>query len=156
MIFVTVGSTRFDALIKAVDELAAARKLSMPVICQIGSGDYEPQHCEHFRYAPSLEPWLEKAGLLVCHGGTGSVFAAFRHQKRFVAIANTQLADDHQTELLSKLGEGLPILWGRSPSELESLIASALAAPPIVFDSRRLVDNLNQYLAGSNAVPCHP
>ncbi len=147
MIFVTVGSTRFDALIKAVDELAAKRTIDMPVVCQIGSGDYVPRHCEHFRYAPSLDPWLEKAELLVCHGGTGSVFAAFRHQKRFVAIANTELADDHQTELLSKLGEGLPIFWGRSPSDLEPLIASALVAPPIVFDSRRLVDDLNQYLA---------
>lgn len=152
MIFVTVGSTRFDALIKVVDELAAAGKFTMPVICQIGSGDYEPQHCEYFRYAPSLEPWLGKAELLLCHGGTGSVFAAFRHQKRFVAIANTELADDHQTELLSKLGEGLPILWGRSPTELERLISCALAAPPIVFDSRRLVDDLNQYLAENCAL----
>ena len=54
MIFVTVGTTRFEALIVEVDRLAASATAE-PVLCQIGSGDYEPAHCDYFRFRPSID-----------------------------------------------------------------------------------------------------
>ena len=56
MIFGTVGSTEFDDLVERIDALAPA--LDEPVTCQIGLGRYVPRHCEHFRFAPSLDDFF--------------------------------------------------------------------------------------------------
>src|SRR5947209_11093294 len=53
MIFVTVGTTDFDALVRRIDELAPS--LGEEVLCQIGKGSYLPRNCRYFRYAPSLD-----------------------------------------------------------------------------------------------------
>ena len=62
MIFVTVGTTDFSALIRAIDEIAPT--LDEEVIMQIGRGKYEPQHCQfsdsppHWNHITSRLRWL--------------------------------------------------------------------------------------------------
>ena len=78
MIFVTVGSTDFDALIRCMDEIGA--RLGEEMTMQIGSGAYSPQHAARvFRYAPSLEAYYDQADIVVSHGGLGTVVEALRH-----------------------------------------------------------------------------
>ena len=76
MIFVTVGTTMpFDKLIYRIDELKGENFIKEDVVCQIGNGKYIPVNCEYFRFKPSIEEHIDKAFLIIAHGGTGTVFS---------------------------------------------------------------------------------
>jgi beta-1,4-N-acetylglucosaminyltransferase len=105
MIFVTVGTTHFDDLIREVDRLLECGVVRDRVYAQIGSGSYVPRHAEWVRYLENIRQVEEEADLVICHGGVGSVFELLYLDKDFIAVPNPELPDGHQAELLSALIE---------------------------------------------------
>lgn len=150
MIFVTVGTTlTFDDLIQAVDELAAANVFGEPVICQIGQGSYLPQHCEYFKFQKNLDEYVDRASLVICHGGTGSTLEMLIKQKRFVAVANPKGADNHQAQFLAKLAQQTPVIWVADLAELPTKINQARQGDLKPTDTLpHLADDLLAYLSG--------
>lgn len=119
MIFVTVGTTDFDALVERVDQLAPG--LDRPVAMQIGTGHYQPLNArEFFRFAPSLEPYFERAALVISHGGLGTLVEVLRRGLRLVGVSNPERYDRHQDDLLSYLEEQGHLLWCRDLAHLDS------------------------------------
>ncbi len=143
MIFVTVGTTHFDALIREIDLLLESGRLVERVVCQIGAGSYEPRHAEHFRFQPSIDDWFARADLVICHGGA-TVMSLLQQGKRFVAIANTALAGDHQTVFLARLAQSAGFPWSRDVGELGRLVAVARSAPAPRIDLPHLADELKR------------
>jgi beta-1,4-N-acetylglucosaminyltransferase len=121
MIFVTVGTTDFDALVRRMDELAPG--LGEEVVCQIGKGACVPRHCRSFRYAPSLEEELRRARLVVSHGGLGTMMEAIRLGKPLVGVSNPDRRDLHQDDLLGTLEAGDHIVWCRNLGDLAGDLA---------------------------------
>jgi beta-1,4-N-acetylglucosaminyltransferase len=79
--FVTVGTTKFEALIKHVDssdvlDALAARGYER-VLVQYGKGEFEPFQnklqnnllLESYRFKPSLHEDMSQASLIVTHAG---------------------------------------------------------------------------------------
>jgi len=66
MIFVTVGTTAFESLIKSVDEIS--NQIKEEVICQIADGKYIPNDCEYFRFKSTLEKEFKNADLVMPWG----------------------------------------------------------------------------------------
>jgi len=127
MILVTVGSTDFDALVRAMDELAPT--LGDDVVMQIGAGSYEPRHAaEWFRYAPSLEGYYDRAEIVVSHGGLGTVVEVLRKGKRLVAASNPDRYDTHQDDILGTLAEAGHLVWCRDLARLREDLATVRAA----------------------------
>lgn len=122
-VLVTVGTTKFDALVKAVDSTAVADALVARgytrLVIQIGTGTYQvqtlvPLGSQHhqlgnglqvqvFEFAPSLAEYMQAADLIISHAGSGSVFEALRLRKPLVAVPNPILMDNHQAELANHL-----------------------------------------------------
>ena len=115
-VFVTVGTTKFDALVSAVDDTrcrALLRRLghdSMTV--QIGHGRVVPRESSvggatpavrHFRHEPSLAPHIAAASLVISHGGAGTIMEVLRARKPLVVVVNDALMGNHQTELAEAL-----------------------------------------------------
>ena len=118
-VFVTVGTTKFDALIEAVDTNEVADTLVSKgysqLVIQKGAGRYQvqtlvplgEQHHQHtsglqtsvFEFAPSLADFMQQADLIISHAGSGSIFEALRLGKPLVAVPNAILMDNHQAEL---------------------------------------------------------
>ncbi|MDQ3855900.1 MAG: hypothetical protein M3281_05825 [Chloroflexota bacterium] len=122
MIFVTVGTFHFEGLVQRMDELATG--LDEQVICQIASGTYVPKNCEYFRFAPSLDSYMERARLVITHGGL-VVVEAVRMGKPVVAIANPNRTDRHPHQILSVLEQHNHIVWCRTLDDLPASIARA-------------------------------
>lgn len=101
MILVTVGTTRFDTLIKAVDRIAP--DLGEPILCQIADGTYVPDHCEHVRFKPSLVDDYRDASLVICHGGAGTLFSLLGLRKKILSVPNLERTDKHQKDLTDTL-----------------------------------------------------
>ncbi len=147
MIFVTVGTTHFDTLIRCVDQLAAAGVFPEPVLCQIGSGEYEPRHCEFFRFRPNIDALLEQASLVITHGGA-TVFALLAARTRFVAVANTALADNHQAVLLGFLARQVPLAWTDDLAHLHGLVVAALADGAVEIALPNLAGDFERFISG--------
>lgn len=123
MIFVTVGTGKFDLLIKEIDKIAPI--LKEKIVMQIGNGFYEPKNCEFFRYARSLERYYKRARLVIAHGGAGTTYELLRMNKKIVSMANLDRTDPHQQEILGALSEQNHLIWCKNPSELVNCIKKA-------------------------------
>ncbi|AYO44755.1 UDP-N-acetylglucosamine transferase subunit ALG13 [Malassezia restricta CBS 7877] len=134
-ILVTVGSTRFDALVyKAVSEsfLACVCRALGPQAevwiqyghsaCALPSGakkgtlrntegvwiDTQGQAKTFaFAFTPDLRSWIDHAGLVISHGGSGTIIEVLRsdHAPKLLVMPNTTLMHDHQRELVQQLSQ---------------------------------------------------
>ncbi|MFC2175104.1 PssE/Cps14G family polysaccharide biosynthesis glycosyltransferase [archaeon] len=105
MIFVTVGTTEFDGLVKKIDELVGKGAIKDEVVAQIGRGKYEPKNIDWFRFEPSLDSYFRKAGVVVTHEGAGTLLELVRMGKRAVAVENPDTVTN--PDILDKFsGEG--------------------------------------------------
>ncbi len=123
MIFVTVGSTDFDALVSKMDELAYS--LDVDIVAQIGLGSYVPLHMDYFRFEPSLERYYERADLVVGHGGLGTIVEALSWGKKLVCVVNPAVYDRHQEDLLHVFEQRSNLVWCKDIENLGQAIQEA-------------------------------
>jgi len=123
MIFVAAGTTGFDALAQEMDRLTP--ELEEEVIIQIGSGRYVPRQAQHFRLAPSLQPYFENASLVVSHGGLGTCMEVLEAGKPLIALSNPDRYDKHQDDLLQALEAQNYLVWCSDPAQLKPAIETA-------------------------------
>ena len=125
-VFVTVGSTDFDALVQAVDNLAPT--LQAEGVMQIGHGTYSPLNWPHFRFAPSLDPYYDDASLVIAHGGLGTTIEVLTRGLPLVSVSNQDRFDNHQDDLLAAMAEEGYLIWCRDLDQLDQAIENALKA----------------------------
>lgn len=126
-IFVTVGSTDFDVLIQAVDRLAPS--LESRGVMQIGHGQYTPVNLPYFRFAPSLDPYYERATLVVAHGGLATTMEVLQRGLPLVSVSNSDRYDNHQEDLVSTMDAQGYLVWCRQLDQLEQAIEAAQKGP---------------------------
>ncbi|HSN75211.1 MAG TPA: PssE/Cps14G family polysaccharide biosynthesis glycosyltransferase [Anaerolineae bacterium] len=151
MIFVTVGTTDFDALVIAADALAASS--AEPVIIQIGHGEVEPQHAQWLRFAPSLDSYYDQADVVVTHGGLGTVTEVLRRGLRMVGVSNPDRFDRHQDQILQAFEQAGHLVWCRDLAELLAAIERARRAQFVPYQPppshiHRVVDRFLRDLGG--------
>jgi UDP-N-acetylglucosamine transferase subunit ALG13 len=123
MIFVTVGTTDFDDLVRAMDELAPT--LGEIVVAQTGRGSYVATHLEHFRFAPTLDPYYAQARLVVAHGGLGTAVEVLQRGLKLIGVSNPDRYDLHQEDLLRALEQRGHMIWCRRLEELPQALRDA-------------------------------
>jgi beta-1,4-N-acetylglucosaminyltransferase len=121
MIFVTVGTTAFEGLIKAADLLPK----DLEVVLQKANGKYEPQNHQSFVYTDKFEEYVQKADLVITHGGAGTLFDLMDKGKKIIGVANEERDDLHQWDLLKELSESGYIIWCRDLKNLANEIKKA-------------------------------
>ena len=131
----TVGTTRFDALVAAAshpDFLAAAGRLGYGrVLIQHGHGPApaapaapaSPASAALASYSlkPDIGADVRGAALVVSHAGAGSVFEALRSGRRLLVACNPALAGNHQRELAGAMEQGRHCAVAASPLTPEAL-----------------------------------
>jgi UDP-N-acetylglucosamine transferase subunit ALG13 len=124
MIFVAVGTSDFDPLIRTMDDLAPS--LGEPVVMQVGRGTWHPVYAARwFPFAPSLEPYYRAASVVVSHGGLGTLVEVLRARKRLVGVSNPERYDRHQEDLLSAFEQAGYLVWCRDLRRMGEAIAAA-------------------------------
>ena len=91
MIFITLGSQmfQFNRLLKAIDQQIGEGKITDEIFAQTGYSDYTPVNYKykHFLDRPEFEKMLEKAEIIITHGGTGAIVGALKKNKKVIAVA---------------------------------------------------------------------
>ena len=123
MIFITVGTTDFDDLIRMMDRIAG--RLNERVVAQIGRGDYVPYHMEYFRFAPSLDRYFQEARVVVAHGGLGTLIEVIEKGGKLIGVDNPDRYDLHQEELLNELSARGHMIWCRELTHLTEVLQGA-------------------------------
>jgi UDP-N-acetylglucosamine transferase subunit ALG13 len=146
MIFVTVGTTDFDDLVRVMDELAPT--LGEEVIAQIGRGAYTPVHMEHFRFAPTLDSYYSRARLVVAHGGLGTAIEVLQRGIRLIGVSNPDRYDRHQEDLLGTLERRGHMIWCRSLQELPQALRDAAERSFAPYEAPlcRIAEVIREYL----------
>jgi beta-1,4-N-acetylglucosaminyltransferase len=116
-VFITVGTTLFENLIKKFDEDHILKILIANgftnIIYQIGKGTFEPSNwkkypvltVEIFKFKPSLIDDMKKAELMISHSGAGTLLECLRLKKNVIAVNNEILMGNHQMELIDALSK---------------------------------------------------
>ncbi len=133
MIFVTVGTYKFDKLVKAVDELVEKGKIKDEVFAQIGIGEYIPKNFGYVRLVPSLEPYYEKANIIIASAGSGTIFENIQKGRKLIVVTNKDLLDAHQDQLAEYMDTNGYLIWCKDLSQLDKAIVRAKRFTPKVY-----------------------
>ncbi|MDD2698434.1 MAG: glycosyltransferase [Arcobacteraceae bacterium] len=93
-IFVTVGTTKFDSLIKSVDENLL--DLDYEVTMQISDGNYKPKH---FEFTNEIQKYFREADVVITHAGAGSIYELLELGKKIIIVPNFDRIDKHQSDI---------------------------------------------------------
>ncbi|BES99725.1 Hypothetical protein NTJ_12542 [Nesidiocoris tenuis] len=115
-VFVTVGTTKFDLLIRTITSpecIEALKKRGCRrLTLQVGSGTFMPKSAYlcgveviAFRLKDSIKDDLMGANFVISHAGAGSCLEALELGKPLLVVVNTDLMDNHQIEVATKLKE---------------------------------------------------
>lgn len=140
LIFVTVGATLgFERMIETVATLKRNGAIPERIVFQTGSGPF-PQglgdDVEIVRELPfdEVQALLQRAKIVITHGGTGSLITALRAGCNVIAMprefARKEHYDDHQSEITDAfVARGL-ILAARDPAEMATALTVARTRTP--------------------------
>lgn len=113
MIFITLGSQKFqfNRLIEEVDKLVEVGEIKEEVFAQIGYSDYQPQNYKFRQFLDrnSFQEYIEKADLIITHGGTGAIVGSIKKGKKVIAIPRLEKyrehVDNHQIQIVEQFKE---------------------------------------------------
>jgi UDP-N-acetylglucosamine transferase subunit ALG13 len=150
---VTVGTILpFDRLVKAVAALGKESGRPSTIVAQVGEGGFVPEGMEVHEAIEfdRMSNLLERANVVFCHGGTGSLITALQRGCRVVAMPRRQDLgehyNDHQQEIVSAFAARGLIEVAEEASDLESALERALAKPAqrATTDATALIERLRE------------
>ncbi|EAN88358.1 putative glycosyltransferase family 28 protein [Trypanosoma cruzi] len=141
---VTVGSTQFVSLIKAIDDEAVCQALARRgitrLLVQKGASAYEMRvrnaysvTVEVFSYRPKLHEIIKDAALVISHAGAGTILETLECKRPLIIVPNRDLMSDHQLELAEALDAARYLFCvqvGSIRQKLQSLDFSTLRVFP--------------------------
>ncbi len=140
LIFVTVGATLgFERMIETVAQLKRDGHIPERVVFQTGSGPFPRglgDDVELVRDLPfdAVQALLQRARIVITHGGTGSLITALRAGCNVIAMprefARKEHYDDHQSEITDAfVARGL-ILAARNTAAMADALVTARTRTP--------------------------
>ncbi|CDR94155.1 glycosyltransferase family protein 28, putative [Babesia bigemina] len=121
-VLVTVGTTCFDGLIEAVDNVETQLELKRlgytHIYYQIGRSSRVIQQnilvTRSVRFEEDFVERLRESELVISHMGAGTIIDIFRLKKKAIFVPNNNVADNHQMQLFG-------VMDGRHVAALDTL-----------------------------------
>lgn len=156
-IFITLGSQKFqfNRLLKAVDELCEKGTVDAEdVFAQIGYSDYVPQMYNYktFLDRDEFSNEMEKADIVITHGGTGAIIGAVKKEKKVIAVPRLskygEHVDDHQLQLIKQFDDLNLICPCRDTNKLETALDTVQRTKYNSYKSNTLniISSIEDYL----------
>lgn len=155
-IFITLGSQKFqfNRLLKAVDELCEKRTIAAEgVFAQIGYSDYLPRnYCyKKFLDRDTFGSEMEKADIVITHGGTGAIIGAVKKGKKVIAVPRLakygEHVDDHQIEIVQQFQE-LEFICACEDMNLQKALETVRKSEYKRYESntKKIIESLEEFI----------
>lgn len=115
MIFVILGTQdkKFPRLLEAIQKQIDEGKINKEeeIIVQAGSTKFESKDMKVLDYIPvkEFEEYIDKADVVICHAGVGTILTALKKGKKIIAAARLKQygehVNDHQLQILENFTE---------------------------------------------------
>ena len=115
-ILITVGTTKFENLIKSIDKEEFYEMLIKnnykKIIIQKGYGTYLPINYKKYEnkifievheILNNFENIIKNSDIIISHGGAGIILESLKNKRKVLVCVNDELMDNHQIELVSTL-----------------------------------------------------
>ena len=130
---ITVGTTRFDSLITAVD--SSGFLANHEVLVQRADG-IESQRFTCTQFIDDIDRAYAEADIIITHAGAGSVFRLLEAGCRIIVVPNLERKDEHQLELARYVDEQGYGLLCPLPGELDSCLAKLTSFEPVAYEKQ--------------------
>ena len=162
MILVVLGTQdkTFPRLLKAVDKAIHDGYIQEEVVVQAGQTTYTSENMKIFDLlpAPEFDALLDKASLVITHGGAGTILAAIKKGKKVIAAARLarfkEHHNDHQKQIIGEFEKQGYLLELRDFNKLGKLIEKSKSFKPkkFVSNTNSMIKLLENYIEESNNV----
>jgi len=95
-IFVTVGTTQFDALIEYLDSHLPK---DYEVLFQIANGEYKPKNFKFITYTDKIDALYQEYDYIITHAGAGTIYKLLDLHKKMIVVPNLDRIDKHQIDI---------------------------------------------------------
>ena len=160
MILVVLGTQdkEFPRLLEAVDREIKKGIIKEKVVVQAGQTKYESENMEILDLvsAPEFEKLIDKADLVITHGGAGSILSAIKKGKKIIAAARLakykEHHNDHQKQIIKEFADQGYLLELRDFNKLDKLIEKSKNFKPKKFESNtdNMIKLLENYIEDTN------
>ncbi len=154
MILVVLGTQdkQFKRLLEDIEEAIKSGAIKEKVIVQAGSTEYKSDHMEIFDLLPTPEfnKLMDKANLIITHGGVGTILTAIKKGKRIIATPRLskygEHHNDHQKQIIDEFKKLGYLLEYDDGDDLGELIKKSKKIKNKKFESNtnnmiKLIDN---------------
>lgn len=151
MILVTLGTQKqkFYRLLEAVEKLNTDEEI---IVQAGGSADYKSNKMKIFDFISydEMQKYIDKADLIITHGGTGSIIMPLQKNKKVIACPRLEKYEehinDHQKEIVDVFSLEGHILKFDDGDNLQDVYEKAKKFKPIPYKSntKRFIENLNK------------
>lgn len=151
MIFITLGSQKFqfNRLLKAVDELETNEE----IFAQIGYSDYKPKNYKfkEFLDRDEFAKTMDKADVVITHGGTGAIIGAVKKKKKVIAVPRLKKygehVDDHQIQLIGQFKD-LNLIYACEDMDLKKALETVKNTEYREYQSNteRIIRSLEEFI----------
>ena len=152
MILVTLGTQKqsFKRLLEKIEN----SKVEDEIIVQAGYTEFNSKKMkiiDFINYA-EMEKLVDKADLIITHGGTGSILGPLKKNKKVIACARLakygEHVDNHQEELVSIFAKDGYILELGEDDKLDDLLSKIDKFKPkkYVSNTDNFIDNLKKLI----------
>ena len=147
MIFVILGTQdkKFPRLLEAIQKKIDEGKISKKeeIIVQAGSTKFESKNMKIIDYmsVKKFEECIDKADLIICHAGVGTILTALKKGKKIIAAARLKQygehVNDHQLQILDNFTAEGYILALEDFDKIDFLIKQSRNFTPVKFKSNK-------------------
>ena len=151
-IFITLGSQKFqfNRLLKAVDELCEKGTVDAEdVFAQIGYS------YKKFLDRDEFSNEMEKANIVITHGGTGAIIGAVKRGKKVIAVPRLakygEHVDDHQLQLIKQFDDLNLICSCHDVGDLETALDTVQQTKYNSYKSNtiNIINSIEEYIKGN-------
>jgi UDP-N-acetylglucosamine transferase subunit ALG13 len=141
MIFVVLGTWEmpFTRPLKEIDHAAQQGFITDPIIVQCGNTKYSSNYMQlvPFFEQQELEMMYERATVVICQAGVGSIMLGLKKRKKVIAIARLarlgEHIDDHQLEILDVFAKSGAVLPWNGDGDLARMMQRIVTFVPAEY-----------------------